>query len=212
MSVRSGMADCAVAPGARCLRIAPPESLDVTKLAHALVTLARPRRRMPVTASMALRSRGHRDGLPARTRRRIPGAATDLFSELGYVATIMEAIAARADVAVETIYSRFRTKANLLDAILGPAITGSNDGLTLFDRPEIAEIRARPASVTRSGSWPTSRGPSCNAPTRSIASCRRRLRPTRMQPTFSAPTVNSATEDSPPTSTCCSRTDHSETA
>jgi AcrR family transcriptional regulator len=54
----------------------------------------------------------------------------------------MEAIAARADVAVETVYSRCRTKANLLDAILGPAITGSNDGLTLFDRPEIAEIRA----------------------------------------------------------------------
>ena len=42
----------------------------------------------------------------------------------------------------ETVYSRFRTKANLLDAILGPAITSSNDGLTLFDRPEIAEIRA----------------------------------------------------------------------
>src|SRR6266536_6093334 len=46
MSVRSGMADCAVALGALCLRIAPPESLDVTKLAHALVTLARPRRRV----------------------------------------------------------------------------------------------------------------------------------------------------------------------
>src|SRR6266516_2383919 len=42
MSVRSGMADCAVALDALCLRIAPPESLDVTKLAHAFVTLARP--------------------------------------------------------------------------------------------------------------------------------------------------------------------------
>ena len=38
------MADCAVAPDGLCLRIAPPESLDVTKLAHAFVTLARPRR------------------------------------------------------------------------------------------------------------------------------------------------------------------------
>src|SRR6266516_5096825 len=44
MSVSSGMADCAVAPDVLCLRIAPPESLDVTKLAHAFVTLARPRR------------------------------------------------------------------------------------------------------------------------------------------------------------------------
>ena len=58
MSVRSGMADCAVALDALRLRIAPPESLDVTKLAHAFVTLARPRRRMPVTASMALRGPG----------------------------------------------------------------------------------------------------------------------------------------------------------
>src|SRR5215467_1626208 len=44
MSVSSGMADCAVAPDGLCLRIAPSESLDVTKLAHAFVTLARPRR------------------------------------------------------------------------------------------------------------------------------------------------------------------------
>src|SRR5262252_5960044 len=44
MSVSSGMADCAVATDGLCLRIAPPESLDVTKLAHAFVTLARPRR------------------------------------------------------------------------------------------------------------------------------------------------------------------------
>ena len=38
------MADCAVAPHGLCLRIAPPESLDVTQRAHAFVTLARPRR------------------------------------------------------------------------------------------------------------------------------------------------------------------------
>src|SRR5262245_48415341 len=44
MSVSSGMADRAVAPAGLCLRIAPPEPLDVTKLAHAFVTLARPRR------------------------------------------------------------------------------------------------------------------------------------------------------------------------
>jgi hypothetical protein len=67
MSVRSGMAGCPVALGALCLRIAPPESLDVTKPAHALVTLARPRRTVPVTASMALRGvpGGHGDGLLA---------------------------------------------------------------------------------------------------------------------------------------------------
>jgi AcrR family transcriptional regulator len=53
----------------------------------------------------------------------------------------MEAIAEGADVAVETVYSRFRSKANLLDAILDPAIVGVDDGRDLFDLPEIAEIR-----------------------------------------------------------------------
>jgi hypothetical protein len=58
MSVRSGMADCAVALDGLRLRIAPPKSLDVIKLAHAFVTLARPRRKVSVTASMALRGPG----------------------------------------------------------------------------------------------------------------------------------------------------------
>jgi hypothetical protein len=40
------MADCAVALEGLCLRMAPPESLDATKLAHAFVTLATPRRRV----------------------------------------------------------------------------------------------------------------------------------------------------------------------
>lgn len=77
-----------------------------------------------------------------QTRRRVLDAATALFAERGYAVTTMEAIAAHADVAVETVYSRFRSKANLLDAILAPAIVGSDNRGSLFDRPEIAEIRA----------------------------------------------------------------------
>ncbi len=76
-----------------------------------------------------------------QTRRRILDAATALFDERGYSLTTIEAIAAGADVAVETVYSRFRNKANLLEAILEPAIVGLSDGRDLFDRPEIAEIR-----------------------------------------------------------------------
>jgi AcrR family transcriptional regulator len=77
-----------------------------------------------------------------QTRRRIIDAATALFDERGYSLTTIEAIAARADVAVETVYSRFRNKAKLLEATLEPAIVGGDDGRDLFDRPEIAEIRA----------------------------------------------------------------------
>lgn len=76
-----------------------------------------------------------------RTRRQIVEAASALFDSRGYAATTIEAIAERADVAAVTVYSRFRTKANLLDAILEPAIVGVTDGRDLFDLPEIAEIR-----------------------------------------------------------------------
>ena len=76
-----------------------------------------------------------------QTRRRIVAAATKLFAELGYGATTIEAIAAEADVAVETVYSRFRNKANLLDAVLGPAIVGDDDQQPLAHRPEMDAIR-----------------------------------------------------------------------
>ena len=69
-------------------------------------------------------------------------AASSLFAQVGFAAATIEAIAAEADVAVETVYSRFRNKSNLLDAILGPAITGRDDGAKLFERSEIAEIRS----------------------------------------------------------------------
>lgn len=92
-----------------------------------------------VKAQPARRSR--RAERAEQTRQRIVESATGLFDARGYSATTMEAIADRADVAVETVYSRFRSKANLLDAILDPAIVGVTDGRDLFDLPEIAEIR-----------------------------------------------------------------------
>jgi AcrR family transcriptional regulator len=76
-----------------------------------------------------------------QTRQRIVEAASGLFTERGYHATTIDAIAERADVAVETVYSRFKNKANLLNAILEPAIIGAVDAPDLLDRPEIAEIR-----------------------------------------------------------------------
>jgi len=76
-------------------------------------------------------------------------SATALFDARGYALTTMEAIAERADVAVETVYSRFRSKANLLDAILEPAIVGVTDGRDLFDLPEIAQVRQCPDQRTQ---------------------------------------------------------------
>jgi TetR/AcrR family transcriptional regulator of autoinduction and epiphytic fitness len=76
-----------------------------------------------------------------QTRRRILESASVLFIDRGYAATTIEAIAAHADVAVETVYSRFRSKAGVLDAILAPAITGDEE-TPVLDRPELAAIRA----------------------------------------------------------------------
>jgi AcrR family transcriptional regulator len=100
-----------------------------------------------VKAENAHRSR--RSERAEQTRRRIVEAATTLFAGRGYVATTMESIAEQADVAVETVYSRFRTKANLLDAILEPAIVGVTDGRDLFDLPPIAQIRECPDQRTQ---------------------------------------------------------------
>jgi AcrR family transcriptional regulator len=93
--------------------------------------------------------RSRRSERAEQTRRRIVEAATALFDARGYAATTMEGIAERADVAVETVYSRFRTKANLLDAILEPAIVGVTDGRDLFDLPAIAQIRQCPDQQTQ---------------------------------------------------------------
>jgi AcrR family transcriptional regulator len=62
----------------------------------------------------------------------------------GYAAATIEQIAACADVAVETVYSRFRSKSNLLTAILDPAVVGTDDNIALLDLPASAEIRAAP--------------------------------------------------------------------
>ncbi|HET7310114.1 MAG TPA: TetR family transcriptional regulator [Mycobacteriales bacterium] len=76
-----------------------------------------------------------------RTRQQIQEAAQALFLSRGYASTTMDAIARHADVAVETVYARFRNKIALLEAILEPAIVGTDDGRDIFDLPEIAHIR-----------------------------------------------------------------------
>jgi AcrR family transcriptional regulator len=77
-----------------------------------------------------------------RTKRQILDAASALFAANGYAATTIDAIAAEADVAAETIYSRFGNKLTLLRGILEPAIAGNALGVDILDLPEVAAIRA----------------------------------------------------------------------
>jgi AcrR family transcriptional regulator len=69
-------------------------------------------------------------------------AAEFLFAERGYAATSIEAIASAADVAVETVYARFRNKITLLRSILESALVGNDRGpADILDLPEVAAIR-----------------------------------------------------------------------
>ena len=87
---------------------------------------------------------------PGRTRRseraratgqRIVDAARELFLERGYVPTTIDAIAQQADVAVETVYARFRNKRTLLIAVVEHAVTEAG-AVPLTERPELAKIAA----------------------------------------------------------------------
>jgi AcrR family transcriptional regulator len=78
----------------------------------------------------------------AATRARIVDAAGRLFAERGYGGTTIEAVAAEADVAVETVYARFRNKRNLLDAYLDVSIVGDAEPVPLLERPAMQAVRA----------------------------------------------------------------------
>jgi AcrR family transcriptional regulator len=77
----------------------------------------------------------------AQTRLRIIEAAGRLFAERGYSGTTVEAVAAEADVAVETVYARFKNKRNLLAGYLDVAIVGDADAVPLLDRDEVQQVR-----------------------------------------------------------------------
>jgi AcrR family transcriptional regulator len=61
------------------------------------------------------------------TRRRLLAAARTEFAERGYAAATVIRIAERADVSVQTLYSNWGNKRNLLRAIMESAVTGDHD-------------------------------------------------------------------------------------
>lgn len=61
------------------------------------------------------------------TRRRLLAAARAEFAERGYAAATVIRIAERADVSVQTLYSNWGNKRNLLRAVMEGALTGDDD-------------------------------------------------------------------------------------
>jgi AcrR family transcriptional regulator len=88
------------------------------------------------------RTRTRRADKAERTRQAILQAASELFAAQGFAATTISAIAAEADVAAETVYSRFGNKLTLISEILETAIVGNAQRVDVLELPEIATIRA----------------------------------------------------------------------
>jgi TetR/AcrR family transcriptional regulator, regulator of autoinduction and epiphytic fitness len=84
----------------------------------------------------------HRQEQARQTRRAILAAAEILFVEPGYAATPLTAVAARAGVAVQTVYKVFGTKQALLSALVDVTVAGDDEPVALPDREFVAEIRA----------------------------------------------------------------------
>jgi AcrR family transcriptional regulator len=78
------------------------------------------------------------------TRAAILEAAGDLFLEHGYVATTMQAIAARAMTSPATVYAAFTNKRSLLSALVDVSISGDDAPVPILDRPWVHELRDEP--------------------------------------------------------------------
>jgi len=76
----------------------------------------------------------------AETRAEILTAAVELFGEQGWSGTTLAAIASRAGVAVETIYSGFGSKKGLLRAALDVAVVGDAEAIPFAERPEALRL------------------------------------------------------------------------
>ncbi len=78
------------------------------------------------------------------TRHAVLEAAQGLFIERGYVATTIDAIAARANVAPETVYAVFGTKRALLAELVDVSIAGGEEAPPIFEQPWVQEMRDEP--------------------------------------------------------------------
>ena len=75
------------------------------------------------------------------TRRRIIDAAAAQFVAHGYGATLLDQVAERAGVAVQTVYFHFGNKRTLLREALDIAAVGDDEPVPLLERPWVREIQ-----------------------------------------------------------------------
>jgi AcrR family transcriptional regulator len=85
----------------------------------------------------------------ARTRAAILDAARELFTERGYTATPMTAIAERAGVALDTVYASVGRKPALARLLIETAISGTDQAIPAEQRDYVRAVRAAPDAETK---------------------------------------------------------------
>jgi AcrR family transcriptional regulator len=85
----------------------------------------------------------------ARTRTAILNAARQLFTERGYTATPMTAIADRAGVALDTVYASAGRKPELARLLIETAISGTGQVIPAEQRDYVRAIQAAPDAGTK---------------------------------------------------------------
>jgi len=78
----------------------------------------------------------------AATRRAVLDAARALFTEQGYAATSIAAIAVRAGVAVDTVYAAAGRKPALLRELVETSLSGTDQAVPAEQRDYVAQVRA----------------------------------------------------------------------
>ena len=85
-----------------------------------------------------------REAQARETRRSILDAAHELFVATGYAATTIQAIAARGDVAPQTVYAVFGSKRELLRQLLERTIVGDDDPRPVTERTAAQSVASEP--------------------------------------------------------------------
>ena len=85
----------------------------------------------------------------ARTRAAILDAARELFTERGYTATAMTAIAERAGVALDTVYAAAGRKPDLARLLIETAISGTDQAIPAEQRDYVKAVRAAADADTK---------------------------------------------------------------
>lgn len=83
------------------------------------------------------------------TRRAIAEAGRSLFLSRGYAGTTIEAIAAEAGVAVQTVYAVFGSKPHILNTVLDVAVDGEDSPAALLDLEAMDAMEQEPEASRR---------------------------------------------------------------